>query len=87
MNYAVARTVLDVQHRKMKEWKNIKFSYKGYEYRANYEAGFAPDILLERRLDGTRKNFQYFHMIDVASKFSISLDEIKEEIDKTPNYR
>lgn len=86
MTYAAARTVLDAQHRRMKEWKNVKFSYKGYEYRANYEAGFAPDILLERRLEGTR-NFKYFHMIDVANKFSISLDEIKEEIDKTPNYR
>ena len=86
MTYVTARTMLDAQHRRMKEWKNVKFFYKGYEYRANYEAGFAPDILLERRLEGTR-NFKYFHMIDVTNKFSISLDEIKEEIDKTPNYR
>ena len=81
----MAKTILGYQDKKLSKWKNIRFTYQDYEYRANYERGFAPLLRLDRRKVGKR-NFQYFNCMDVTHKFEITLDEVCEHIQKTLDY-
>jgi len=59
MDIDIARTVLGLQDRNLRRLKDARFGYKGYEYRVNYEGGFASYVAIDRRKSGTR-NFKYF---------------------------
>ena len=85
MTYVMAQALLAYQDKRLSKWKNVRFIYQGWEYRANYEAGFAPLLCLDRRKVGTR-NFKYFKALDVSSKTDITIEWIQEEIQKILDY-
>ena len=85
MTYAMAQTLLAYQDKRLSKWKDVRFIYQGWEYRANYVNGFAPLIGLDRRKVGKRY-FQYFTALDVSRKTDVTIEWVQEEIQKILDY-
>ena len=59
MTYAMAKIILEGQHKALKKVNGTRFTSKGYEYEIRYEGGFSSFVGIYRRLVGKR-NFKYF---------------------------
>lgn len=59
MTYAMAKIILEGQHKALKKVDGTRFMHKGYEYKVVYEGGFSSYVGIYRRLVGKR-NFKYF---------------------------
>lgn len=81
MNIEFAKALLKTQDRNLRRIRNIRIYNNGYEYRINYEGGFAAYIAIDRREIGKR-NFKYFggvgayNCVSVASAMKLVMDEI-----------
>ena len=80
MNISIAKTIVAIQEKKLNAIKDVKFVCGKYEYRANYEGGFACYIAVDRREIGKR-NFKYFTGI-AGYKYATAQDAINAIVDK-----
>lgn len=80
MNISIAKTIVAIQEKRLSAIKDIRFVCDKYEYRANYEGGFACYIAVDRREVGKR-NFKYFGGL-AGYKYATAQDAINAIIDK-----
>lgn len=80
MNISIAKTIVAIQEKRLSAIKDTRFVCGKYEYRANYEGGFACYIAVDRREIG-RRNFKYFTGI-AGYKYATAQDAINAIIDK-----
>ena len=62
MNLSTARAIIGIQNRNLRNIKNYRVIAGGYEFRIDYEGGFASLVNIDYREVG-RRNFKHFDCI------------------------
>ena len=82
MNYNTAVSIIRKQLKSFSKLNNMRFAWKGYEYRLQCEGNWlAPTIGVYRRLFGKR-NFKYFTLVDVSKchEYNSALTAVYDEL-------